>query len=91
MSYLANNDAVNRVRSILDQLDKIEEQIKNATCSLIAESVGELKLRAGFPDLLEKEYVRWARRLADILGVPLYAYSNRFVKSGAGKSIPVVG
>jgi hypothetical protein len=90
MSLLTNEDAVNRVRGILAQLERLEEQLKSATCSLVAEQVGDLKLRANFPDLLEKEYVRWAKRLADILGTPLYAYSTRFQRSGPGRSIPVM-
>lgn len=90
MNLIADAHAVARVRSILEQLDKIEQQLKDATCSLIAESIGDLKLRESYPDRLEKEYVRWAKRLADIFGVPLYAYSDRFRKAGAGKSITVM-
>jgi len=91
MGLVTDANAVSRIRGVLDQLDKIEEQLKNATCSLVAEQLGDLKLRSSFPDLLEKEYGRWARRLADILGVPLYAFSTRFSGSGGGRSITVSG
>lgn len=91
MGLITDGNAVQRVRSILAHLDHIEEQMKAATCSLVAEQVGDLKLRGNLPDLLEREYVRWAKRLADMLGVPLYAYSDRFRKGSAGRSISVVG
>ncbi len=91
MSLLTNEGAVNRVRGILLQLERLEEQLKQATCSLVAKKLGDLELRDNFPDLLEKEYGRWARRLADILGVPLYAFSTRFSRGGPGRSIPVMG
>jgi hypothetical protein len=40
-------------------------------------------------DSLEREYVRWSDRLADILGVPHYPFSARFRRRGPGSSIPV--
>ncbi len=91
MGLVTSQAAVDRIRALLCQLEKIEEQMKNATCSMIAEEVGDLKLRAGYPDLLEREYGRWAKRLADMLGVPLYWYSDRFRKSGPGRSVPTAG
>lgn len=91
MELVNSQASVDRIRGLLAQLEKLEDQMKNATCSMIAEQVGELKLRANYPDLLEREYSRWAKRLADLLGVPLYWYSSRFQKSGPGSSVPVVG
>lgn len=80
--------AVNRVRRILTVLDNIEAKLVDAQDRLAAEKLGELKIRLGEPDLLEGEYNRWARRLANQLGVPLYGYADRFKNSRAG-SIPV--
>ena len=89
-------EAEPRVRRILKILDNLEKQIEAAACTLAAAQLGELTLRGAepgrtFPDLLEREYSRWAKRLADIFGVPLYAYSTRFKKSGPGGNIPVMG
>jgi hypothetical protein len=83
--------SVDRVRSILLVLDKTEAAIDEAQCNLAAAKVGNLELRSAtagetHTDLLEREYVRWAQRLADMLGAPLYPYSARFkgkVSNGA--------
>lgn len=95
-NLLVNIYAVARVQRILQTLDSIEDQLRASTCTLAAEALGELKLRGAepgrtFPDLLEREYVRWAKRLADVLGVPLYGFAARF-QGGAGsgiRSVPV--
>jgi hypothetical protein len=79
-----------RVRRTLNVLDGVECKLIDAQKYLVAESLGDLKIRDGHPDRLEKEYRRWAMRLADQLGVPLYAYSNRFSSGGAG-NVPVSG
>ncbi len=87
--------AVPRVRDILNILDNLEQQLVDAQCNLVADKVGEINL-AGTLDSksrlvterLETEYVRWAKRLVDIFGVPLYPFSARFQKRKYG-SIPV--
>ena len=97
LETLRNKFAVERVRCLLDQLDRIEAQIAGSTCLLAADRLGNLQLhplrQRGHlvTDSLEREYVRWASRLADILGVPLYPYSKRFRKSGPGAILPVRG
>lgn len=82
--------AIPRVRRILDVLDKVECRLESAQARLAATQLGDLHLRDGEPDLLEREYDRWARRLADIFGVPLYPYAKRFQSSRAG-NVSVVG
>ena len=91
MDLLTNEQACDRVRSYLTQLDKIEQMMMCAPQTLVAEQLGDLKLRSAragetYPDLLELEYQRWAKRIADILGVPLYPYSNKLqpVRRGVG-------
>lgn len=79
---------IDRIRRLLNILDNLENQIEAAACTLAAEKLGEMTLRGAehgktFPDLLEREYVRWAARLADVLGVPLYPYSRRFANAAA--------
>lgn len=90
LTMVANEYAEDRIRRVLWTLDQIEQKLQAALCVLIAEKLGDITLRGAqagetYPDLLEREYLRWAKRLADILGVPLYPYSDRFKpKVGAG-------
>lgn len=95
MTLLTNANAYARVQQILATLDSIECQLAKAVQTLAASSLGDMDLHPLkakgllFTDSIEREYVRWASRLADVMGVPLYAYSSRFRKRGPGTSIPV--
>ncbi len=87
--------AIPRVRDILNILDNLEQQLVDAQCNLVADKVGEITLAGAMDsksrlitERLETEYVRWAKRLVDIFGVPLYPFSARFMKRKYG-SIPV--
>lgn len=90
--------AVPRVRSILQILDDLEQQLVDAQAYLVADQLEELKLAGSgdgqnrlITDRLENEYRRWAGRLADVFGVPLYPFSARFA-NGAGsrvKNVPI--
>lgn len=91
--------AIPRVLRHLQELDCIEDQMSGSRKRLEAQQLGELKLRNSNEepmeaDLLEREYQRWAKRLADLLGVPINPFSERF-RSGfyGGGSIntPVMG
>lgn len=93
-TMLTNPYTLERVRKLLCILDKVESQIEAAACQLGVESVGNVKMRGAEPgrthtDLLEREYVRWAKRLADVLGVPLYAYSDRFRSQSGVRNVTV--
>jgi len=85
-------EACDRVRRVLKIMDDVETKLVECQMRLAAMKLGNLELRENEPDQLEHEYVRWGMRLADILGVPIYAYSTRYrghiggVKAG---SIPV--
>lgn len=84
--------AEDKARSLLNVLDGIECRLVDAQDRLAAKSVDSLTMRPDETMALETEYRRWANRLADVLGVPLYAYSLRFKNQGqafAG-SIPVM-
>lgn len=84
--------AEDKARSILNILDGIECRLVDAQDRLAAKSVDSLTMRPDETAALEGEYLRWANRLADVMGVPLYAYSLRFKRQGqsyAG-SIPVM-
>lgn len=95
LNLIRNGFAVNRVRCTLKILDDIECKLFAGLQTLSAESLGELTLHPLrsqgklFTDSLENEYRRWAGRLADILGVPLYPYSKRFRRVGPGTNVPV--
>jgi len=87
--------AIPRVRDILNILDNLEQQLVDAQCQLVADKVGEITLAGALDkksrlvtERLETEYVRWAKRLVDIFGVPLYPFSSRFMSKRYG-SIPV--
>lgn len=75
-----------RVRKLINQLECIEEQMFCATPKLAVVKTGDTELRQDEIDALEREYKRWAQRLADQLGVPLYYWSSKF-KNNAGPGI----
>lgn len=83
-------NAISRVQKILTVLDGIENKLIESQDRLAAKRLDSLELRENEPDQLEREYVRWGHRLADILGVPIYAYSTRYRAAGnAAGNIPV--
>jgi hypothetical protein len=85
-------EAEDRVRKLLVILDNIECRMIEGQQYLVVNAVDDIKIRADQLDRLEDEYSRWAARMADELGAPLYpgAYKFRrvFQMQGAG-SIPV--
>lgn len=83
-------EAEDRVRRFVRVLDDIECKLIDAQDRLAATQLDSLYLRDGEPDLLEHEYHRWASRLADTLGVPLYPFAERFRRVRGAGNIPVV-
>lgn len=75
--------AIGLVRERIAILDNIEQRLVGAMDRMKAEKLGEITLRADETDALEREFVRWATRLADLLACPLNPYSERF-RAGAG-------
>jgi hypothetical protein len=67
-----------RVLRLLDTLDKIECRLMEASGDLFARRAGDLEFNLEQPTDLEREYVRWACRLADIIGVMPYPFSEKF-------------
>jgi len=92
-------EAVGKILKYLAILDSIEAQMVDALKRLKVQKLGEITLRNSNEepveqDLLEKEYNRWAKRLADDLGVPINKFSERFQSGffgGPGINIPVAG
>lgn len=66
-----------KILQILGVLDGIECRLQAALDYLPASKLGSLEIRADHPQALEIEYNRWQARLADILGVTPYPYSQR--------------
>lgn len=85
-------EAEDRVRKLLSILDNIECKMVEWQDYLAASKVDNLEIRPDNIEQLEWEYSRWASRLADELGAPLYPGSTKFRKLfqtvGAG-NIPV--
>lgn len=81
--------AENRVRRYINILDDIECKMVEGQDYLVANRLDSLEIREKHIDQLETEYYRWAGRLADILGVPLYPYSTRFKNRNMPGTIPV--
>ena len=71
-------DAEEIVRVLVSRLDQTDEAIFQCQIRMQAESVDGIKLRANEADSLEREYLRQAARLSDVLHVPLYPFSARF-------------
>lgn len=71
-------EAIPRILRILGELDQIEERMSCGRERLAASSLSEITLRPDELAMLDDDYKRWAGRLADILRVPLYPFSNRF-------------
>ncbi len=59
-------------------LEGIEMKLIEAQDYLPADKLGELTINQDNPNALEREYLRWAKRLSDILGAPLNPFSERF-------------
>lgn len=74
--------AEDRVRQILGVMDGVECRLIAAQDRLAAKRIDNLELRDDEPSQLEAEYRRWGYRLADTLGVPIYAYSVRYRREG---------
>lgn len=81
--------AMPRVRQIIQRMDEIECTLGDVSDILLAEQAGDVRPRGDAGDLIDREYYRWACRLSDILGAPLYPLSPRFHKFAAGANVRV--
>lgn len=78
MDRVLNSAAEDRIRSMICVLDKIECTMVDAIDRLAAKQLDGLTLNDKEIDKLEFEYYRWAGRIANQLGVPLYPYATKF-------------
>jgi hypothetical protein len=72
------------IRERIATLDSIECQLIDGQKYLAVNRMGELEIRKEHLAMLESEYKRWAFRLAEDLGVPVYPFATRFKGSGPG-------
>lgn len=79
--------AVGIMRNLVAQMDLYEQKLSEVADYLIATQLGEITLNPESPDLLEREYCRWAMRASDFLGAPLNPYSKRWGGMGPALSV----
>jgi hypothetical protein len=88
-------ESTDQCRRIVGVMDGIEETMVQAMTRFAASKLDNLELRSilkgeSETDALEREYTRWAGRLSDILGAPIYPYSTKFAgRIGGGLNVPV--
>jgi hypothetical protein len=75
--------AIGMIRNYIGILDNIENNLVEAQTRFSATKLGEITLRQDEPERIEAEYARWAKRLANDLGIPLNTFAERF-GAGAG-------
>lgn len=85
-----------RVRKLVTILDKVECKMEGGLDNLEVTRIEQVELREDHIDQLEKEYCRWAAKLADVVGAPLYPGAAKFktlfgVGAVMAGSIPVRG
>lgn len=87
-------DAEPIVRRLICTLDEIECLMARALPDLQVTRTGSgVELDKTYNDTLEKEYMRFAARLCDVLAVPFHPFSLRYSggQRGVVRSIPVSG
>lgn len=92
MMNVVREEAIPRIRRILDVMDGIECLLQESAVHMGATSLGDITTNLKEDDDLERQYCKWAGRLADILRCPLYKGSLRFQKyvfGAAGVNVPV--
>lgn len=82
--------AIPRVRVMLRRLELCEEKLEESLDRMAVDTVDEVKLRGvqygnSEQDAIEREYIRWSGRLADIFGVGRYPFSDRYNRPGVPK------
>lgn len=91
MDHIYDAYAVETVKSYVQVMDSIEQQIANVACLVKANVVGDIQPNVDAGEYLEREYVRWGWRIADLLGVMPNPYSVRYGAGGSGINGRVMG
>ena len=74
-----NADIEKIVREILDKLEEIDAQLKQARCRLSAKQVDGIKLNEREIEMLKKERWRCIRELSDHLDIPVTKSSSNMM------------
>ena len=83
--------ALDLVRTLLNRLEVTEEQLFCAQSRLKVRVAGDVEFNREERQALKDAYLTWAKRLADLIGVYLYAAGYlQFMDSGSQVSVPRV-
>lgn len=91
MNNIYDANAVEQVKSYVQVMDTIEQNLANVACLVKAKVVGDIQPNLDAGEYLEREYVRWGWRIADLLSVCPNPYSQRYGAGGTGLNVPVMG
>lgn len=80
-------EAEDTVRGLIQTLNDIECVMRgDAIDRMAATRIGNLQLNGMEQDALEAEIRRWAKRLSETLGCPVYPYSEKFQSVSRGRA-----
>lgn len=85
-------EAEGEVRRLVAILDEIEAQMVCDHELLAVEKIGELTTRSDEQEKLEKRYLRWRSKLANLLGIIPNPFDQRYSSFGGstmGVNVPV--
>ena len=91
MNHVFDQYAVDQIKSITQTMDTIEQNLANVSCLVKAIVVGDIQPNLDAGEYLEREYVRWGWRIADLLSICPNPYSPRYGAGGSGLNVPVMG
>lgn len=78
-------EALPGVRRCIQELDCIEDKMSEVSRSVGVKKTGGVELRGQEAfDMLERQYVHWAKQLGDTLGSPLNPFGQRLSEFGVG-------
>jgi len=94
LSTLTDDSTIALVLKYLHLAEKEECMIGETSKQLSAAAVGNIQLRwtargERITDLHEAENVRWCKRIAEILDVPVSPFCAKFRQSGPGSGVPL--
>lgn len=85
---IVNETSVTRIQTLLQTLDRIDEQLGSVGDRRKAAKIGEITLNPKEQAELEELYAAHAHRLADVIGVSVNMRSERFGRRSV--NVPVV-
>lgn len=83
-------EAVPRLREYVAELNSIEREKSAARKRMKARKIGNLETNPEEQRDLDREYLLWQGKLADLLGCPPNPFSKAFDGGGSFTNVPVV-